>query len=51
MTAFKIASLLILAYLLGSFPTGVIVGKTFFQRDIRDYGSGNMDDLSNVYWW
>lgn len=42
MTAFKIASLLILAYLLGSFPTGVIVGKTFFQRDIRDYGSGNI---------
>lgn len=42
MTAFKIASLLILAYLLGSFPAGVIVGKTFFQRDIRDYGSGNI---------
>lgn len=42
MTAFKIASLLILAYLLGSFPTGVIVGKIFFQRDIRDYGSGNI---------
>lgn len=42
MFAIKIASLFILAYLIGSFPTGVIVGKTFFQKDIRDYGSGNI---------
>ena len=32
----------ILAYLIGSFPTGVIVGKIFFAEDIRDYGSGNI---------
>ncbi len=32
----------ILAYLIGSFPTGVIVGKIFFSEDIRDYGSGNI---------
>ncbi|ERJ43889.1 hypothetical protein N581_08395 [Lactobacillus jensenii MD IIE-70(2)] len=31
MLTIKIALLLILAYLLGSFPTGVIVGKVFFS--------------------
>lgn len=28
------------AYLIGSFPTGVIVGKLFFRKDPRDDGSG-----------
>lgn len=42
MFAIKIASLFILAYLIGSFPTGVIIGKTFFHKDIRQYGSGNI---------
>ena len=32
----------ILAYLIGSFPTGVIVGKVLFAEDIRNYGSGNI---------
>lgn len=42
MIILKIASLIILAYLIGSFPTGVIVGKLFFHKDIRKYGSGNI---------
>lgn len=42
MSALEIASLLILAYLIGSFPTGVIVGRVFFHKDIRKYGSGNI---------
>lgn len=42
MFALKIASIIILAYLIGSFPTGVIIGKTFFKKDIRQYGSGNI---------
>ena len=42
MSALEIASLFILAYLIGSFPTGVIVGKVFFHKDIRKYGSGNI---------
>lgn len=33
--------LLALAYLLGSIPTSVWVGKGFFGKDVRDYGSGN----------
>lgn len=32
---------LILAYLIGSFPSAVWVGRTFFSIDVREYGSGN----------
>ncbi len=42
MFAIKFALLLILAYLIGSFPTGVLVGKLFYHKDIRDYGSHNI---------
>lgn len=35
------ASLLVLAYLMGSIPTAVWVGKYFYSIDVRDYGSGN----------
>ncbi len=34
--------LIIIAYLIGSIPTALIVSKRFFGIDIRDYGSGNM---------
>ena len=34
--------LIILAYLIGSVPTALIISKRFFDIDIRDYGSGNM---------
>lgn len=33
--------LIILAYLIGSFPTGVLISRIFFQKDLRDFGSGN----------
>ena len=32
---------IIVAYLLGSIPTAVWVGKHFYKIDVRDYGSGN----------
>ncbi|RYG71818.1 glycerol-3-phosphate 1-O-acyltransferase PlsY [Lentibacillus lipolyticus] len=32
----------IIAYLLGSIPSGVIVGKVGYKKDIREYGSGNL---------
>ncbi|WEV71599.1 glycerol-3-phosphate 1-O-acyltransferase PlsY [Lactobacillus sp. ESL0785] len=38
----KFVLVFILAYLIGSFPTGVIIGKVFFKEDIRKYGSGNI---------
>lgn len=31
----------VLAYLVGSIPTSVWIGKIFYRKDIRDYGSGN----------
>jgi glycerol-3-phosphate acyltransferase PlsY len=34
--------LIILAYFIGSIPTALIVSKSFFNIDIREYGSGNM---------
>ncbi|KRM36529.1 hypothetical protein FC83_GL002401 [Agrilactobacillus composti DSM 18527 = JCM 14202] len=38
----EIALLVILSYLIGSFPSGVIIGRLFFHKDIRNYGSGNI---------
>lgn len=38
----KIALLLLIAYLLGSIPSGVWVGKIFFNKDIRQFGSKSM---------
>ncbi len=34
--------LIIIAYLLGSIPTALIISRSFFGVDIREYGSGNM---------
>ena len=34
--------LVLLAYLLGSIPCALIISKTFFNIDIREYGSKNM---------
>ena len=31
----------LLAYLTGAFPSAVWVGKTFYNIDVREYGSGN----------
>ncbi|MBS4750501.1 glycerol-3-phosphate 1-O-acyltransferase PlsY [Carnobacteriaceae bacterium zg-ZUI78] len=32
---------ILLAYLLGSIPSGIWIGKYFYQIDIREHGSGN----------
>ena len=37
----KEISVLILAYLLGSIPSGLWIGKIFFHINIREHGSGN----------
>ncbi|EPH94679.1 MULTISPECIES: glycerol-3-phosphate 1-O-acyltransferase PlsY [unclassified Enterococcus] len=37
----KLILLFAAAYLLGSIPSGVWVGKLFFNKDIRQFGSGN----------
>lgn len=38
---FTIVLLLVLAYILGSIPSAVWVGKTFHGIDVREHGSGN----------
>lgn len=38
----EIILLLILAYLIGSLPSALWIGKLFYKTDIREHGSGNM---------
>lgn len=38
---FSAAIFMAVAYLLGSLPFSVWVGKVFYGKDVRDYGSGN----------
>jgi acyl phosphate:glycerol-3-phosphate acyltransferase len=38
----EFALVIICAYLLGSIPSGLIVGKAFYGIDIREHGSGNL---------
>ncbi|WP_161980911.1 glycerol-3-phosphate 1-O-acyltransferase PlsY, partial [Streptococcus sp. S784/96/1] len=33
---------ILIAYLLGSIPTGLWIGKQFFKINLREHGSGNM---------
>ncbi len=37
-----IAILLIISYLLGAVPNSLIIGKLFYKKDLRNYGSGNI---------
>ncbi|MDR1606555.1 MAG: glycerol-3-phosphate 1-O-acyltransferase PlsY [Streptococcaceae bacterium] len=34
--------LLLIAYLLGSIPSGLWIGELFFHKNLRDFGSGNI---------
>lgn len=40
--------LLVLAYLVGSIPFGLVVGKLFYHVDVREHGSGNVG-TTNVF--
>lgn len=39
---FKIAGMVVVAYLLGSIPSGLWIGQIFYHKDIRQLGSGNI---------
>ena len=41
MITLEIIFLVLFAYLTGSFPSAVWVGNTFYNIDVREYGSGN----------
>ena len=38
----------VLSYLIGSIPSGLIIGKLFFNTDVRQYGSKNIG-ATNTY--
>ena len=42
------AAIILLSYLAGSFPTSIIVGRVFFHKDIRKFGSGNAGGTNTV---
>lgn len=44
----KEAILILISYLIGSIPTGVILARTFAKVDVRNYGSRNIG-ATNVY--
>jgi glycerol-3-phosphate acyltransferase PlsY len=51
MSALEIAAFvaaLLLAYVIGSIPFGVVVGKLFYHVDVREHGSGNVG-TTNVF--
>lgn len=48
MITFQIVLAFILAYLLGSIPTSVWIGKWFFKLDIRTHGSGNAGATNTI---
>lgn len=48
MITFQIVLALVLAYLLGSIPTSVWIGKWFFNLDIRTHGSGNAGATNTI---
>lgn len=48
MQIINLSLLVLAAYLLGSIPTAVWVGKVFYRVDIREHGSGNAGATNTV---
>ena len=48
MESFYKALILLLAYLIGSIPTSVWVGKFFYGIDVREHGSGNAGATNTI---
>ena len=42
MIIFQLVSVIVLGYLIGSIPFGLLVSKWISKRDIREYGSGRI---------
>jgi acyl phosphate:glycerol-3-phosphate acyltransferase len=39
---------LVVSYLMASFPSGVVIGKVFYKKDVRQFGSGGTG-MTNVF--
>lgn len=48
MEIFILMSLFLIAYVLGSIPTSIWVGKWFYNIDIREHGSGNAGATNTI---
>lgn len=48
MITMELVVLVLFAYCIGSIPTGLIIGKLFFQTDVRQFGSHNIG-ATNTY--
>ena len=42
MTYIEIIASLVIGYLLGSIPFALVIGKVFYNTDVRNYGSKNL---------
>jgi glycerol-3-phosphate acyltransferase PlsY len=51
--ALSVLAVALASYLVGSFPTSILVGRIFFDRDIRSEGSGNAGGTNTfrVFGW
>ena len=38
----EIIAAILIGYFLGSIPFALVIGKVFYKKDIRNYGSGNL---------
>ena len=48
MTIFAYIVVLILSFLLGSVPWGLVISKVFYGKDLRDEGSGNIGTTNAI---
>jgi len=48
MTTIQLILIILLAYILGSIPTAVWVGKLFYKTDVRSKGSGNAGATNTI---
>ena len=48
MIIFKLILSIILAYLIGSIPTSVWIGRMFYRVDVRTKGSGNAGATNTI---
>ena len=48
MKIFLFLLVLLMAYIFGSIPWALIIGKTFYKKDIRNYGSHNLGGSNTI---